>query len=753
MTTANTNQQHQSTTGPVHTNRLIHATSPYLLQHAHNPVDWYEWGPEALERAKKEDKPIFLSIGYSACHWCHVMERESFEDEAIAAIMNQHYVCIKVDREERPDLDDIYMAATQAFTQSGGWPMSVWLTPDLKPFFAGTYFPPEARYGRPGFREILLTLKQVWEEDRDKALRQADVLTDAVRQLTVSEGAARELPRDLVVRSARMLARVFDPQQGGMLGGGTNKFPPSMAMDVMLRAYQQSMSELHRLEAGATGQAGATGGASSTPHRQDASATQAGATPAGAAPQQLEADAALLELVEVTLERMANGGIYDQLGGGFARYSTDAEWLVPHFEKMLYDQALIVDIYLKAYQLTRKPLYARVARETLDYVLRDLQSPDGGFCSSRDADSEGQEGKFYVWSKAEVVGILGEDDAQLFCDYYDVTEAGNWDGRNILHVPRPLETVAESLKMTPAELERRLGPARQRLFDAREKRVKPHLDDKVLASWNGLMIATLAKGYRILGDSRYSDAAVRAADFLQHNMMKDGRLLRAYRAGKARTPGYLDDHAFVIEGLLNLYEATFDAKWVAQAEALNEQVLRHFRDEQGRGFFNTADDAEKLLVRARDASDGAIPSGNSVEAMNLLRLAVLLDRNDLAEEADKLLRAFGAQLAESAFQSERLLAAADFRIRGPKEIALVGTAGAMGQFERLVSAVWQAYVPNAVIAGAVVGDKGTADAPGRIPLLAGKQPLNGGAAAYVCRNYACQEPTSDPDRLREQIAR
>jgi hypothetical protein len=702
------------TAGHKHTNRLIHATSPYLLQHAHNPVDWWPWGPEALERARTEDQPIFLSIGYSACHWCHVMERESFENEEIAALMNQHFVCIKVDREERPDLDKIYMAATQSLTGSGGWPMSVWLTPDLEPFFAGTYFPPEGRQGRPGFKDVLEYLARLWREDRAKALSQGGAVTKAIRRLTSTEPGQGDVPYAVVVRAATDLARAFDRVKGGLPGGRSNKFPPSMAMDLMLRVYHHSL---------------AGGGGSTGPN------------------------AKLLELVELTLEKMAHGGIYDHLGGGFARYSTDADWLVPHFEKMLYDQALISDIYLKAYQLTKKPLYARVAGETLDYVMADLQGPEGGFYCTRDADSEGREGKFYVWSRAEVLAVLGGQEAKLFGDYYDVTKDGNWEGHNILNVPRPMAIVAKLHGLALDDVERRLATARKKLFEARSKRVQPHLDDKVLASWNGLMIGSMARGYRILGQDKYRDAAVRAAEFVLREMVAEGRLLRTYRRGRAHTPGYLDDYAFMVEGLLNLYETTFEIRWLDQAAALNEQVLKHFRDDLNGGFFFTADDGEQLLVRAKDANDGAIPSGNSVQLMNLLRLAVLLDRKDLAAEADRLVGAFGEQLRQMPYRSERLLAALDFYHRRPREVAFVARKADVAKLEALINTAWQTYVPNAVFAR-LIPDAGDAAATARkVPLLVGKKPLDGGPAAYVCKDYTCQAPTNDPDKLRQQISR
>ena len=705
MTSSTEQQKHK------HTNRLIHATSPYLLQHAHNPVDWYEWGPEALEKAKKEDKPIFLSIGYSACHWCHVMERESFEDEETATLMNERFICIKVDREERPDLDDIYMSATQAFTRSGGWPMSVWLTPDQRPFYAGTYFPPESRPGRPGFKDVLSYLSRVWHEEREKALQQAEALTEAVRQLTRVEPGDEVVPYDIVMRATEFLSRAFDPVKGGITGGGTNKFPPSMAMDLMLRRYHASLDD------------------------------------------DKGPDTKLLELVELTLDKMAYGGIYDHLGGGIARYSTDADWLVPHFEKMLYDQALVSDIYQKAYQLTKKPLYGRVAREIFDYVIDDLQSPDGGFYSTRDADSEGEEGKFYIWSRKEVVAVLGESEAALFCDYYDVSETGNWEGHNILNVPRSPETVAKLNKISVEELESRVAASRKRLFDVRKKRVMPHLDDKILSGWNGLMIASMAKGYRIFEEPRYRDAAVKAAEFVLTRMRdSEGRLLRTYRGGKTHTLGYLDDYAFMTEALLNLYETTFEMKWLEQAEQLNAQLMKHYRDEKEGAYFFTSDEAEKVLVRAKDANDSAIPSGNSVQLMNLQRLAILLGRKDLTEEAEKLMRAFSKKMSKQPFSSERLLSGIDFFHRRPKEMAFVSPSGDVSPADGLINAAWQHYVPNAVFALLTAADNAETVTK-RVPLLVGKTPLDGKPSVYVCENYTCKAPTTEAKVMLEQIGR
>ena len=695
-----------ATTQPQHTNRLIHSTSPYLLQHAHNPVDWYPWGPEALNKARQEDKPIFLSVGYAACHWCHVMEHESFENQEVAAVLNQHFVCIKVDREERPDIDDLYMQATLAMTGSGGWPMSVFLTPDLKPFLAGTYFP------RTQFLQLLGAVGDAWENRRKELDTQAGHVADYLKQWAAGPKAGETaISREMIANNARVIADHFDARLGGISGGGTNKFPPSMSMDLLLREYRRTGQKRY------------------------------------------------LELVELTLERMAAGGIYDQLGGGIHRYSTDLYWLVPHFEKMLYDQALVADIYLHAYQLTRKPLYARVAGEILDWVLRDLRSPEGGFYSTLDADSEGLEGKYYVWTMPQVEQVLGADDARLFCAYYDVTEAGNWDERfghappgpkNILNVKRDMETVAKLHGLPMETLRDRLRAAREKLLAERSQRVPPGLDDKILTSWNGMMIASLARGYRVLDEPRYRDGAVAAAGFVLKNLRKDGRLLRSYRRGKAHLAGYLDDYANLIDGLLWLYETTFELRWLETAAELNDLAVEHFFDEKGGAFFYTADDHEELLARAKDSRDGATPSGNSVMAMNLLRLAVLLNRPDLREKADSIFKTFAGQAAGQPGSMERLLAAADFRLDPPREVAVVGPPDDP-RTGVLLRTVYQAYVPNKVVALLDPTSPAAAEAARRVPLLAEKKMLDGAPTAYVCRNYACQAPTADPAKLAEQL--
>jgi len=685
-----------------HTNRLIHATSPYLLQHAHNPVEWYEWGAEALGKSKREEKPIFLSIGYAACHWCHVMEHECFENEEVAALLNANFISIKVDREERPDIDELYMAYTQAATGHGGWPMSVWLTPEAAPFYAGTYFPKEQ------FVELLTRIRGLWQSDREQVHKRSETSRGFFDEWAGSgKPAEGVIPRDAIDALATTLARHFDRSTGGMRSG-SNKFPPSMAMDLLLRVYRR------------TGQGG------------------------------------LYESVETTLNHMARGGIYDHIGGGICRYSTDPEWLVPHFEKMLYDQAMVSAIYLDAFQVSKKSLYASVAADIFDYVIADLQSPEGGFYSSRDADSDGLEGKFYIWTVPDVIAALGEEDGRLFCKYYDVTETGNWFERmghappgpkNILHVSKPPEAFARIHDLNVDDLNRRLRAWRETLRAVREKRTSPGLDDKVLTGWNGLMIASLAKGAAVLNEPKYATAAAKAADFILRKMRTpDGRLLRSFRKGEARLMGYLEDYAFFIEGLLNLYEATFEQRWVDEAVKLTDLSIQYYHDDIGGGFFLSASDAESLLARSKHPHDGAIPSGNSVHAMNLLRLAVLFDRKDYRSKAEGVFRAFGASAADSPGAYERLNCAADFYHDHVKEIAIIGNLKSP-ETQALLRAVYDRYVPNKVVVHAPDKVSDT-----NMPLLKAKGLKNGQPTAFVCEHYTCQEPTNSPVDLAKQLA-
>jgi uncharacterized protein YyaL (SSP411 family)/aryl-alcohol dehydrogenase-like predicted oxidoreductase len=683
---------------PRHTNRLIHATSPYLLQHAHNPVDWYPWGDEALQRARSEDKPILLSIGYSSCHWCHVMERESFEDERVADLMNRHFVCIKVDREERPDLDDVYMAATVAMNHGqGGWPMTVFLTPDQEPFFAGTYFPPTDRYGRPGFTTLLDRIAELWRTDRKALTERA---AEAVRYLRLNAGTAPggSLGEAQLRAALEQLDQDFDPRWGGF--GGAPKFPPSGSLSLLLRCHRRF------------------------------------------------ADGRALEMVTKTLDAMARGGMYDQVGGGFHRYSVDERWLVPHFEKMLYDNAQLTRVYLEGYQATRELSYHRVASEVLDYVLREMTGEGGGFFSATDADSEGEEGRFFVWDPDQVRAAVGdEEDARRFCAYYDITDRGNWEGRSIPNTPQPLSEVAARLALAPEELERSLATARAKVYRARLARVAPALDDKVLAAWNGLMIGALAEGARVLGDPRYLHAAERAADFILVNMRAaDGRLLRTWREGRAHTPAFLEDYAYLADALIDVYEAGAPARYLREAAALLERVEQDFADDGG-GFFTTARDHEALIVRHREGHDGATPSANAVAARALARLSSHLDRAPWRESAERALRAYGKAISRQPRAFTTSLAVVDFLLDGPVELAFAGAPGAT-DYQALWIEVGRRYVPNRIIAHVGTADADAAD----LPLLAGKTPVEGRAALYVCRDYACQRPITDPSAVAEALA-
>lgn len=674
-------------------NRLIHETSPYLLQHAYNPVEWYPWGPEALAQAATLNRPILLSIGYSSCHWCHVMERESFENEATAALMNRHFVCIKVDREERPDLDEIYMQATLALNRNqGGWPMTVFLTPDQKPFFAGTYFPPSDRYGRPGFPTLLKKLAEYWEKDRDGVVAQAANLTARLRDSITapSPTTVGEAELDLAVTQ---FAEDFDAKLGGF--GGAPKFPPATGLSLLLHCYHRTKD----------------------PHT--------------------------LTMVRTTLDAMAVGGIYDHIGGGFARYSTDDRWLVPHFEKMLYDNALLAHVYVEAYQVTGNEHYRRVACETLDYILKEMTSPEGGFYSATDADSEGVEGKFFVWTPDEVRTALdNEEDARRVCAYYDVTAAGNWEHTNVLHTAHSLETVAKDLGLSADELRQTIEEAKPKLYAARARRIPPELDDKVITAWNGMMIRAMAEAGRVFDVVRYREAAQRACDFLLTRLSKpDGRLLRTYRAGTAHLDAYLEDYAYFAEGLIDTYEADGDERYLLAAVRLAEQILADFADEQQGGFFTTAIGHEALILRSREGPDGATPSGNAVAASVLARLSFHFAREDFRQAAAAAVRAYGRQIARYPRAFAKSLIVVDLLTNGPAEIALVGAADAAGT-QALRAAANRIYIPNRVLAHQVIPD-----APAAHPLLQGKTLVDGQPALYVCRNFSCRRPITDPAEL------
>ena len=679
-------------------NKLAHESSPYLLQHQNNPVDWHPWGPEALDRARSEQRPIFLSIGYSACHWCHVMEHESFENEAIAALLNERFVCIKVDREERPDLDQIYMNATQMMTGRGGWPMSVFLTPDLKPFYCGTYFPPATRDGMPGFDDVIRAVYDAWANRRAQVEEMAGQLTgDLARAGQAS--APGELSRDFIEQGVAQLARAFDAQWGGF--GSAPKFPHPMDLQLLLRYW-------HR-----------TGHAHS------------------------------LEMVRTTLNRMAAGGIYDHLGGGFARYSVDARWLVPHFEKMLYDNALLAGVYIEAYQATGDEHYATVARETIDYILRDMTDPDGGFYSTEDADSEGHEGKFYVWTPDEIDVVLGDDAGATFGRIYDVTDAGNFEGANILNLPKTIEQAAKILGRDVDELQQELAASRAKLFAVREGRIHPGKDDKVIVAWNGLMIDALARAAAALDEPRYAAAAVKAADFIHDKLQRpDGRLLHTYRHGQAKLDAYLDDYACLANGLISLYEATFDAARLEEAARLLDVVLAHFADPQAGGFYYTADDHEQLIARNKDATDASVPSASGTTAYALARLGKLTGDQKYVAAAEGTLTAAAGLMQQAPAAMGQMLLALDFQLGPTFELVLAGDPTSAAVAKSLAE-IRRQFLPNKVLAGA--SPKG--DAKILEPLLGGKPSTGAEPTLYLCEGFACQAPAAGAAAITQQLAK
>jgi hypothetical protein len=672
------------------TNRLIHEKSPYLLQHAHNPVDWRPWGPEALEAARAEDKPIFLSIGYSTCHWCHVMEHETFENEEIAAFLNAHFIPIKVDREERPDLDHLYMTAVQGMTGSGGWPMSVFLTPELKPFFAGTYFPPEERQGMPGFRTVITNIDRAWRDDRENVLSGAERVTEFMRSQTepaAGDSAEKALTADLLEAARHTVERTYDSALGGF--GPAPKFPTPHKLTYLLRAAR----------------------------RADAARTR--------------------DMVRTTLDAMAAGGIHDHLGGGFHRYSTDARWLVPHFEKMLYDQAGLALAYVAGWQVFGEEKYAAVARRIIDYVLRDLAHPEGGFYSAEDADSEGEEGTFYLWTASEIDSVLG-DAGPGFRRDYRATDMGNWEGRNILHV---IAFTGDTFNRREAE--------RRALFAHRGRRPRPHLDDKIIVEWNGFMIEALARAGSGLDEPRYVEAAVRAAAFIDAHLWKDGRLLRHYREGAAGVPAYLEDYAYLGRGLLALYEATFDPHWLERSIHVSRELIRLFSRPEG-GFSVTGTDGEKLLAPVVETYDGATPSGNSVAALLLLRLGHLTADTAMEEAGWNVLKTFADRIVRSPAAHMELLAALDFAV-GPKTEVVVAGDEADPGVAAMLREIRDPYLPNTVAAFRPAADASRVVA--LIPYLEAQTALDGKPTAYVCSNYTCRLPVHDARSLRSELAR
>ena len=679
-------------------NRLAAETSPYLLQHAHNPVDWYPWGAEAFELARRDDKPVLLSVGYSACHWCHVMERESFENDEIAALMNQLFVSIKVDREERPDVDQIYMQAVQAMTGRGGWPMTVFLTPDGVPFYGGTYFPPVDRHGMPAFPRLLRSIADAYHSRRGEVQEAGRQLVESMGQSGRLAASSTVLGRDVLARAYMGLGNEFDERDGGL--GQAPKFPQPMTWEAVLRIGRRL------------------------------------GDPRG------------LEMLHLTLTRMARGGIYDQLGGGFHRYSVDGQWLVPHFEKMLYDNAQLATLYLHGWLVSGEPLYRRIAEQTLDYVRREMTHPEGGFYSAQDADSEGVEGKFFVWSPDEIRRVLGDPAlARAALAYWGVADGPNFEGHSILFVPREPAEVARTLDLTGGELAAAIERARALLGAEREKRVHPGLDDKVLASWNGLMLAAFAEAAAALGRADYLATAVRNAEFITGQMVRDGRLLRSWKDGRARITGYLEDYAMVGAGMLALYEATFDRRWLDESRRLADEALRLFWVAEREAFFDTGHDQEALVVRPRNLFDNAVPSGTSVAIDWLLRLAVVLGETRYEATALAALRPMADLMQRYPSGFGRYLSALDFHLGPVAEIALVWRAGDRSALTPLLGAVYGRYQPNRVIVGA---EEGAAAAAG-LPLLAERPTVEGRPTAYVCEHYACQLPVTDPEALARQL--
>lgn len=688
-------------------NKLVDETSTYLLQHAYNPVQWFPWSDEALQKAKGEDKPILLSIGYSACHWCHVMEHESFEDESTAELMNRHFVNIKVDREERPDLDEIYMKCVQLLTGHGGWPMTVFLTPHLKPFFAGTYFPPQDRHGMPSFKRVLLGVKDAWDTRREEVEESSSDITVHLNLLDKVKPGDIDLSEEVLDKAMEPLLRVFDKTWGGF--GGAPKFPHTASVSLGMR----------RMKPGAA--------------------------------QKTSRNLDCMEMVSTTLDRMAWGGMHDQLAGGFARYSVDRKWLIPHFEKMLYDNALIPRNYFDGFLITGNEYWLDVARDVLDFVSRELQMEEGGFYSSLDADSEGEEGKYYVWTPDQIKEVLGQEDGIWFCDVLGVSPGGNFEhGTSALNFPEGPDEARQRFKLSKEDFWNRLNPLRKKLLEAREKRIRPGRDDKMLSSWTSLMISAFVDGYRVLGEQRYLEIAKKAASFILETLYKDGRLLRTYGRGIAKLNGYLDDYAYLIQALLDLAAVDPSARWFTTAKRLNEVVLTHFWSAEDGGFFYTSDDHEELIARTKHFYDGSTPSATSVSVMNLIRLGRLTNNNDYLDMAARTIKLYSPYLHKAPDQFSNLLCALDTYIAKPTEIAIVFNSNKESP-EQLNALLFHFFLPTTV---SIIADEAAEDFSELVsacPLLQDRKTIDGKPTAYVCRNFACERPTTDLDQFRASL--
>ena len=681
-----------------HSNRLIHETSPYLLQHAHNPVDWFAWGEEAFAKAKADDKPVLLSIGYSACHWCHVMERESFENEQIAALMNDHFVNIKVDREERPDLDEIYMNAVQMLTGRGGWPMTMFLTPDRKPFYGGTYFPPEDRGGMAGFPRVLMGVAQAYRERPTDIEKSVVQILSALERMSESAETEKTFSPTAIADGVDKISRAYDSDNGGL--GQAPKFPNAGVYELFLRHYQKSKTERY------------------------------------------------LEMVTHTLTKMARGGIYDHLGGGFHRYSVDAKWLVPHFEKMLYDNAQLLRAYSLAYKVTHEPLFKSVVEHTLSYLLREMYHSEGGFYSTQDADSEGEEGKFFVWTAEEVNRLLGEDDREIFSRIFDVSEQGNFEDKNILHPILTLEQASKFFRKDQAAIENLINNAKQKLFAERETRIKPFRDEKIITAWNGLLLSGLAEAIKISPRAEYLEAAERTVNFLFAKMFRDGLLLHTYKNGQAKVNGFLDDYAYLATGLLDLYEALLDPTLLERSRRLIEIMLVEFWDEKDGGFFFTGKSHEKLISRTKPIFDASVPSGNAMATQLLLRLYHMTGNEDYRQRAEKVLRSYYEAMESQPFGFAHMLCALDFYLSQPQEIVVVGDRQDPATRE-LLAMIHSLYLPNMTLQLA----SGTDALEKLSPLLEGKIQIQGKPTVYICQNFTCSAPVTSWQELKPLLLR
>lgn len=697
---------HKSSKNQKHHNHLINEKSPYLIQHAENPVDWYPWGEEAFKKAEKENKLIFLSIGYSTCHWCHVMARESFEDVEVAQLMNQVFVSIKVDREERPDIDSTYMTVSQMITGSGGWPLTILMTPDKKPFFAGTYFPKESVHGRVGLKDLILNVRDMWAKNKLEVINSADQLIDALMKIS-NIPSGEQLDVSIFYDAYKQISRNFDETYGGF--GSIQKFPTPHNLFFLLRYWKRSRNKR------------------------------------------------ALHMVEKTLDSMRNGGIYDHVGSGFHRYSVDQRWLVPHFEKMLYDQALIAMAYIEAFQATGKKEYKETTQQIFQYVIRDMQSPEGGFYSAEDAESEGVEGKFYLWTKKELFKVLDEDEVEFAANIFNIKEDGNFQeeatgrkiGANILHLKKSVRELAEEYGVKKIEIEDKIEKIRKKLFDVRQKRVHPHKDDKILTDWNGLMIAALAKGSQVLNNEEYSKAAVKTVDFILNKMYVGDRLLHRYRDKESAITGNLDDYAFMIWGLLELYESTFQVKYLKDAIALNEAVLEHFLDKEGGGFYFTPDDSEDIILRKKEIYDGSTPSGNSVEMLNLIRLAKLTENPDFEAIAAQMECAFSKNISRTPAAHIQFMIAIDFKFGPSYEVTIVGNPD--GEDTRiLLENLRKHFSPNKTVLFVDFSPENVKNRSRIIKInssLKLRKMIEEKATAYICVNKTCKPPTTSPDQM------